>query len=96
MNKHKLAGDFGAIILVNLFSSTLCDIDLKAILTQAAQRLAADAGTSLNRLALAEGLCFSASDESPGEIKCQDQSNGGCFPHEPCCWLIAMFTCIAM
>ena len=67
------------LCLIGVFSClhcVQCDVDLKAILTQAAQKVAEEAGTSLDAFALAGGLCFSAEDEGPGDIKCQSQAAG--------------------
>ena len=52
------------------------DVDLRKMLTQAAQKVAEEAGTSLDPFALAGGLCFSAAEIGSGEIRCQDQQVG--------------------
>ena len=75
MMHHKL---FLCISFVSLLSvnSVHGEVDIGKILREAAQKVAEDAGTSLDQFALAGGLCFSAEDKGPGEIRCQDQAVG--------------------
>ncbi len=72
MRPHK----FISVWVCGLFSYACCDVDLELILTRAAEKIAEDAGTSLDTFALARGLCFSAKDLSSGEIQCKDQPAG--------------------
>lgn len=83
------------LILAALSTPVLCvDIDLRSLLSSAAVRLAAAAGTRIRRDKLSQGLCFSAEDGGPSS-GCQEQTSGAtiysflrigpsitpCFPH---------------
>lgn len=66
------------MVLASVWGTYDCeDIDIRDILMQAAQKLAVDAGTTINTEELAHGYCFSHDERIPGRTHgCQDEPGG--------------------
>ena len=61
------------LLFLQVCSLGTAEVDFRSMIARAADKLASDLGTTIDRNALANGLCFSPHDEGSDTVKCMDQ-----------------------